>query len=101
MDAVMVQYTVRPEFAETNRANIRRVMERLRVRPIEGMYYSAHVLEDGRSFVHFNVAEDRDTLEKLQELEEFREFRAALLASDPPVPPRPTKLDPVAAGFLV
>jgi len=99
MRAVKVEYTVRPEFAGQNAANIRRVMDALRASPIDGMRYMAFTAEDGHSFVHINVATDDETLIKVAELPEFKEFQAALKASDPLSPPSPTKLDLVGAGF--
>ena len=50
MRAVEVRYTVRPEFADQNKANIRKVMAKLKGSPIDGMMYSAYTLEDGVAF---------------------------------------------------
>lgn len=101
MKAVKVQYTVKEAYAEQNKANIRRVMETLRANPIEGMFYSSHTLDDGRTFVHINIARDQEALSKLRDVQEFRDFQAALRASEPEVPPQATELHPVAAGFEV
>lgn len=101
MKAVQVKYTVKPEYAEQNKSNIRKVMDRLKAQPIEGMFYSSHTLEDGQTFVHINIARDQETLSKLGEVEEFNQFRAALKASGPLNPPQSTQLNPVAAGFEV
>ena len=54
MEAIKVQYTVRPEFVEENKANIQRVMDRLRADPIEGIRYASFTLDDGNTFVHLN-----------------------------------------------
>ncbi len=101
MKAVEVRYTVRPEFVEQNKANIRKVMQRLRDEPIDGMFYSSYTLDDGCTFVHINIARDPETLGRLVEVAEFKEFQAALKASQPTSPPSPTPLSPVAAGFEV
>lgn len=99
MKAVKVQYTVKPEYVEQNKANIRKVMDALRTNPIEGMFYSSYTLEDGQTFMHVNVARDEETLGKLGSVPEFAEFRKALKASQPISPPQPTQLDMVGAGF--
>jgi len=67
MKSVKVEYRVRPEFAEENATNIRRVMDALRERPIEGLKYIAFVLADGETFVHLTVAKDEVILSKFTE----------------------------------
>ena len=99
MKAVKVQYVVRPEYADQNKANIRKVMDRLKSDPIEGMLYSSYTLDDGHTFVHINIAKDEETMNKLNDVPEFGAFRKALKESGPIEPPKSTNLVPVAAGF--
>ncbi len=99
MKAVKVQYTVKPDYVATNKANISRIMERLRNDPIEGMHYASFTLEDGQTFVHINLSKDDATMAKLSEVVEFQEFRQALKASEPLSPPKSEALNLVAAGF--
>lgn len=99
MKAVRVKYTVKPEYVETNKENIRKVMEVLKRNPIKKMQYASFLLDDGQTFIHINMAEDQATLDKLQELEEFGQFRMALKASEPISPPQSENLNLVAAGF--
>jgi hypothetical protein len=101
MKAVQVRYVVQPEYAEQNKVNIRNVMDALKANPIDGMYYATFTLEDGRTFVHINIARDEETLSKLKNMKEFQEFRLALKASNPVSPPSQTNLNPVAVGFEV
>ena len=101
MKAVKVEYTVRPEFVEQNKANIRKVMDKLRQFPIEGMMYSSYTKDDGQTFVHINIAKDEATISKLNEVSEFGEFRKALKESNPLSPPKSTNLNSVAAGFEI
>ncbi len=102
MKAVKVQYTVRPEYVETNKENIRKVMNKLRSNPIEGMNYSSFLLDDGQTFVHINMARDEETLARLQsEVPEFNEFRSALKESQPLSPPKSENLNLVGAGFEI
>jgi len=99
MKAVKVQYTVKPEYVEKNKANIRKVMEALRSNPIPGMHYASFTLDDGQTFVHINMAKDPETLSRLNEVKEFGEFREALKASGPVSPPASESLNLVDAGF--
>ena len=99
MRAVKVQYTVKPEYVEQNKANIRRVMDALRAKPIDGMRYASFTLDDGQTFVHINFAKDQETLSRLSDVEEFGEFRSALKASGPISPPASENLNLVAAGY--
>jgi len=99
MKAVKVQYTVKPEYVEQNKANIRKVMEALRSNPIPGMHYASFTLDDGQTFVHINMAKDQETLSRLNDAKEFGEFRAALKASGPVSPPTSENLNLVDAGF--
>ncbi len=99
MKAVKVQYRVKQEYIDTNKANIQKVMAALKANPIEGMYYATFTLDDGQTFVHINMSKDAETMSKLQNLEEFKSFRMALKASEPLVPPKSEALNLVAAGF--
>lgn len=102
MKAVKVEYKVKPEFIDENKANIRKVMEALRANPIEGMYYATYNNEDDPgSFIHVNFAEDRETMSRLNEVPEFTAFRMALKASGPISPPSATPLEMVGMGFEV
>lgn len=100
MKGVVVRYTVKPEFAEENKANIRKVMEYLRANPIEGMQYASFVEKnDENSFVHINICNDEETLRKINDIEPFQVFRSALNASGPVVPPKGMPLEAVGAGY--
>lgn len=101
MRAVKVQYKVRPEFSESNKANVGAVMDKLRAEPIEGMKYATFVLDDGQTFIHLNFCKDQETMSKLQELPEFKAFRQALKESSPIEAPKSENLDLVAAGYSI
>jgi len=100
MKAVKVSYVVKPEYAEQNKANIRKVMDFLKANPIKGMMYSSYVLDDGQTFVHLNVAKD-EVFSKLEDVQVFNEFRKALKESEPISPPKSTNLNFVGAGFEI
>jgi hypothetical protein len=87
MNAVRVQYTVRPDFAEQNATNIRAVMEELAASGETGIQYTAFRIEDGNTFVHIVVMEDESKGSVIPSLPAFQIFRAALkgAAVSPPV----------------
>jgi hypothetical protein len=53
MNAVEVQYTVKAEYVETNKANIQQVMSDLKKINSPDIQYSAFLLDDSKLFVHF------------------------------------------------
>jgi hypothetical protein len=99
MKAVKVQYTVKPAFIETNKENIRKVMDAIRSNPIDGMLYASFQLDDGQTFVHINMAKDEETMARLNEVAEFNDFRTALKHSEPVTPPHSTNLSFVGSTF--
>ena len=101
MKAVKVQYTVRPDYAEQNKANIAKVMAALREKPIEGLKYAAFTKEDGQTFVHLNIAKDEGALAQFGQMAEFKAFQAALKESGPLNPPASEALSLVAAVFEI
>lgn len=95
MHAVKVTYTVKSEYVETNQQNITAVMDALRDNPIEGMWYKSFLLEDGQSFMHINIAKDKETADKLMDVEAFTTFRQQLKQSEPVAPPKVESITPV------
>lgn len=100
MKAVKVEYTVKPEFVEINKANIQKVMSALKAKPINGMQYSSFTSGDGH-FVHINMAKDDATMSQLNDVAEFTAFRMALKASEPIEPPKSTDLSLVDTSFEI
>ena len=78
MQAIRVQYTVREDFAETNAANIRAVMDELRESGAEGIQYTAFRIGDGNTFVHIVVMASEAQADIVPGLAAFGRFRAAL-----------------------
>jgi hypothetical protein len=98
MRAIRVQYIVKPNFAEHNKANVRAVMDDLRKNPIPGMRYSTWYLGDGK-FMHLNVSRDETANGQLNERESYKQFRVELKASEPVSPPKSEDLEMVGANF--
>ena len=93
MDAVKVQYTVKEEYVETNKTNIRRVMADLREINNPNITYSAFLLDDGKSFIHFVMR-----CSTMSELPSFQEFQRQLKESGPEVPPQVENLTLVGSS---
>ena len=98
MKAVKVEYTVRPDFVETNKANVKKVMDKLQAMENTGLHYSTHIKEDGKSFVHLAIMRDEAAGQVLPNLEEFSQFRAAL-KTGVEVPPAAEELAIVGTSF--
>ena len=99
MKAVKVQYTVKAEYAETNKANIHQVMADLQELANQGIRYSAFVLEDGKTFVHFGLYTDQEALDVVNNLPSFQSFREQLKASGPESPPEGDDLTLVDSSY--
>jgi hypothetical protein len=72
---VKVQYTVKCEYAGTNKANIRQVIADLQELDNPGIKYSPFVLEDGKTCLHFGVYSDLAAQEVVNNLPSFQFFR--------------------------
>jgi len=92
MNAVKVQYKVKKDHVETNKANIRQVMSDLREIDSKEIIYSAFLLDDGQSFVHFVVRVDDDAQKIVSDLPSFQEFQRQLKESGPETPPQAENL---------
>ena len=101
MKSVKVQYTVKAEFAETNKANISQIMADLIDLTNPGIKYSAFVLEDGKTFLHFGMYADQEALDVVNNLSSFQTFRSQLKASGPEVPPKGDDLTLVDSSFEI
>jgi hypothetical protein len=88
MKIVRVQYTTRPEFAAVNKENISRIVKELRELNHPGIKYSAYMLPDGKTFMHFDQFENEVAHEFLTGLESFKKFAAELSASKPEAEPK-------------
>ena len=98
MKAIRVQYTVQPNYLETNKINISQVMSDLRALNHPDFKYACFLLEDGKTFMHLVFYPD-DQPNVLNELDSFTKFRTELKASQPEVPPKSENLSLVAAGY--
>jgi len=98
MKIVRVQYTTTQEYAATNKENISRVVNELRALNHPGIKYSAYLLPDDRTFMHFDQFENEEAHLALQALESFKKFAAELWASSPEAGPNLELLSLVASS---
>jgi len=99
MKIIRVQYTVKEDYVDTNKANIRQVMEDLRQLDNENVRYASYLGEDGRTFTHMVMYRDEETTNPMSALPSFQSFQEQLKASNPERPPESERLDFVGAGF--
>ena len=88
MKIVKVTYTTKPEYAEHNQSNIKKVMSDLQAINNPGVNYNACLGADGRSFTHtafFNSDEDEKVL---LQLSAFIQFQQELKAGGLEAPPK-------------
>lgn len=99
MHTVKVQYTVKSEYVETNKANIRKVMADLKAINSPGIRYSSFLLDDGKTFVHFAMRANEEAQKTLSELPSFQEFQRQLRESGPEVPPNAENLSLIGSSW--
>src|ERR1700754_1413221 len=97
MKVVRVQYTTRAEFAPVNQKNIAAIVAELKVLNHPGIKYTAWLLPDGKTFMHFDQLENEEAHLLLQELPSFKKFADELWASNLEVEPQLELLTLVAS----
>lgn len=97
MKVVRVQYTTRQEFAPVNQQNIMAIVEELKLINHPDIKYTAWLLPDGKTFMHFDQLASEEAHQFLQGLPSFKKFAEELWASDLEVEPQLDLLSPVAS----
>ncbi len=101
MKAVKVQYTVKEDYVDTNKRNIQQVMSELRTLNNPGIKYSSFLLNDGKTFVHFGMYTNEETMAIVSNLDSFKKFRQQLQESQSEVPPKAEDLNLVASAYEI
>jgi hypothetical protein len=96
MKIVRVQYTTRAEYVETNQENIRQIVNELKSLNHPGIKYSAYLLPDEKTFMHFDQFENEEAHQYLQSLGSFKKFAEELRNSKLEVEPKLELLTVVA-----
>ena len=97
MKIVRVQYTTTAEYADTNKQNIQKVADELKTINHPGIKYSTYLLQDGKTFMHFDQFENEEAHQFLQSLESFKKFSNELWESNLEVEPKLDLLSLVTA----
>src|ERR1035441_10416641 len=98
MKIVKVTYSTKPDYAEQNQLNIKKVMADLQKLNHPGLNYNCCLGPDGKSFIHtafFNTTEDEKVLLTLTS---FIDFQNQLKASGPETPPKQELLSLVGSS---
>ncbi len=101
MSFIRVQYTVKESYVETNKANIQQVMADLKALNNPDIKYSAFLLEDGKTFMHFVMRANKEAQKVMSELASFQEFRKQLKESEPEIPPKAEELSLVGSSWEI
>src|ERR1700751_2385961 len=101
MKAARIQYTVQPGFVEQNKQNIAKVMEELRAANQPGLRYSAYLLEDGKTFMHFVMYNDEKSETVIPSLASFKHFQSELMGSNPESKPKLENLTMVGSSYEI
>ncbi len=88
MKIVRVQYTTTPDYVDTNKKNIRKIIEELEKIKHPGIMYRSYLLQDGKTFMHLDQFENEEAHQFLQSLESFKKFSSELLASNIEIEPK-------------
>ena len=88
MKVVRVQYTVRPEFVDTNQKNIAAIVLELKMLAHTGIKYYVWLLADGKTFMHFDQFENEKMHLELQNLASFKKFADDLDSSRMEIEPK-------------
>jgi hypothetical protein len=99
MKIIRVQYTTTQQYAAINKQNIEDITNELRAIGHPGIKYSACLLPDGKTFMHFDQFENEKAHEFLMELESFKKSQAELKASQLEAEPQWEPLELVASSF--
>ena len=74
MIIVKTQYTVNEDFVQQNRANIKSMIDGLRLLERHDIKYTAYVLKDGKTFVHLAQYQEKDAQDMFLDFHAFKYF---------------------------
>jgi hypothetical protein len=101
MKIVRVIYTAKPEFVQTNQANIKIVMADLQKAGHTGINYNACLSPDGKTFTHLAFFKSDDDHKLLNDLPSFKRFQEELKSAGFEVPPKQELLTLVGSSTPV
>ncbi len=96
MKRTIIQYTVKPEYAEDNQRYVEKVFEELRRNNPPGLRYATFKQADNRTFMHLVSVEIENANNPLSQSDSFKAFQADLM-NRCEVPPAFTELTVVGS----
>lgn len=75
MIAVQITYKVKPAFVEENKNNIRTFLADFKEMHTSNFLYNVYLKEDGVTFVHIAMYENKDIQNELLQLPTFKAFQ--------------------------
>ena len=72
---VLVSYTVRPEYVEENKTNIKKFLEDFKQLDQSKFEYKVYLKEDGITFLHYSNYENKDIQYEVLNVPSFKEFQ--------------------------
>ena len=101
MKIVKVTYTTKAEYAATNQANIKTVMNDLQQLRYPGINYNTCLSADGKTFIHTAFFKSDEDQKLLNALPSFKNFQEQLKASGPEVAPKQELLTLVGSSTTI
>ena len=101
MKIVKVTYTTTAAYAETNRANIKKVMAVLQEQNNPGINYNACLCVDEKTFIHTAFFKSDEDQKILNELQSFQHFQTQLKASGLEAAPKAEQLSLVGSSVNI
>jgi hypothetical protein len=99
MKITRVQYTVKEDYAETNKKNIEAVMQEVRNLNDPDFKYATFLAPDGLSFMHLAIAATPEANDRLTSLESFKYFISELKSKGLENPVKSEQMQLVASGY--
>ena len=75
MIAVIVTYTVKPEFVEQNKQHIQQFLKDFKELDTAGFEYNVYTKEDNLTFVHHSIYRDEKIQTEVLNVPSFKEFQ--------------------------
>lgn len=72
---VLVSYTVKPEYVEENKANIKKFLEDFKQMDQSKFEYKVYLKEDGVTFLHYSGYENEEMQHEVLNVPSFKEFQ--------------------------
>jgi uncharacterized protein YbcV (DUF1398 family) len=101
MISTKVTYTVKPDFAGQNKANINAFLTDFKKMAHVNFLYNVYLQEDGATFVHVSMYENEDVQQEVLNVPSFLQFQSERDASGLIIAPTIEKLSLIGSSLGV